>query len=506
MTSYVLGIDVGGSSTKAALYRLDGFLVAADAVSYQPAQPRPGVAEYDPVELLAAAERSVAGVVAAAGVAPSEIVAVGCDAMVSGTVGLGADGKPTTAYTTTLDTRCNDDLVTMARHERSIRARVGSGTPLVAAKIAWYRRTQPEVFDRTMVFVTAGGLITGHFAGLGPDEAVIEPTVLWGVGLSDTSGLRWSEELTELLDIPVDVLPRIAGSTEVVGAVPAGVAAATGLRPGTPVIAGCGDQMAGFVGAGVLQGAALADSAGTYEVVGRRVDTFAPDAAGVFDVVPMPYGSGYAQQAVVAIGGGFTRQWFTSTVTPTQTDAELDALAATVDPGSDGLVFVPHLGGRGAPSVPWMRGAWLGLAWQHTPGHLARSLMEAMAYEIAAAIDVFGGERPDRIMGYGGGARSTVASQIKADVAGLPFVGLGDIAPASRAAALLAAIGVGELDSLDTAVEAASPIERITTPDPGSRSRYDDLRRDYAAAVALARQFRHTPDAAPAAADSRRRA
>lgn len=495
MSRLALGIDVGGSSTKAVVYRLDGTALGAGSASYRPAQPRPGVAEYDPNELIRAAEHAVREALRRAAVDAADIVAVGCDAMISGAVGLGADGTPTTPYTTTLDTRSNEDMQPMAVHEARIRELVGSGVPVIAAKIAWCRRTQPEVFAKTRVFVTAGGLVTGHFAGLGAEDAVIDPTVLWAVGLSDTRSGVWSAELCRALDVPMDRLPRIAASSEVVGAVPASVAAATGLRAGTPVIAGLGDQMAGFLGAGVLGVDSLGDSAGTYEVVGRLVDAFEPDPLGRFDVIPSATGSGYVQQAVVAIGGGFTRAWFAEQLAKEPDAARIDEAAASVAVGSDGLVFVPHLGGRGAPSVPSMRGAWFGLGWEHTLGHQARSLMEAMAFEIADAVDAFGGARPSRILGYGGGARSAVGSQIKADVSGLPFVGLGDIAPASRASALLAAIGVGELASMAEAVSQAAPVERVFEPDAARHAAYQSLRNDYREALALAAAFRAPADA-----------
>ena len=146
------------------------------------------------------------------------------------------------------------------------------------------------------------------------------------------------------------------------------------------------------------------------------------------------------------------------------------------------------------PSRPWMRGGWLGLSWDHDGRHLARSMLESIAFEIAEAVDAFGGaERDTRICGYGGGARSAVAGQIKADVTGLRFASLGDIAPESLAASMIAAVATGELESLDDVVVSLAPVTREFVPDAHRHEIYRALRHDYRAAVELAASFRATP-------------
>jgi xylulokinase len=493
---YVAGIDTGGSSTKAAVYTLDGTLKGLGSASYKPEQPSLGVAEYNPDHILSAVELSLRQAIRDSGVNPNQVLAITTDAMVSGAVGLDEHGHATTPYTTTLDTRFNTELEAMVRnHERTIRQSVGSGTPVVAAKIAWYRRSDPEAYARTQVFVTAGGLVGAHLAGLGADEAFIDPTVLWAVGLSDTRSRSWNKELAALLDVPTRVLPRIVDSTTVIGGLSSDVARRTGFRAGTPIVAGCGDQMAGFLGANVIGDGTVGDSAGTYEVVGRGVRSFLPDPDGLFDLVPSAVGANYVQQAVIAVGGGFTRSWFESNIANAWTvghELDLDSLAAEVPPGSDGAVFVPHLGGQSSPSRPWVRGGWLGLEWSHHKGHLARSMMEAMAYEVAMTVDAMDShDRPaKRIVGYGGGTRSDVANQIKADVSGLPYSSLGDIAPAVRAAALLGAVAVGSLDDLSSVAARTATVERTFLPDAKRTSTYSSHRAEYAQAVDLAAQFR----------------
>lgn len=496
---YAVGVDVGGGSSKSAIYSLDGNQVGEGRVSYSPNQPAPGIAEYDPNELTRSVEQSLALALSSCSIDPADVVSIATDAMISGAVGLGPDGRPSTTYTTTLDTRFNRHLSHMtAHHESRIRELVGSGIPVVAGKIAWCRETFPDQFDRTQVFVTAGGLVGCHLAGLSAEHAFIDPTVFWAVGLSDTLSGTWSDELCKLLEVPLSVLPRIVAPTDVVGELQCAVASRTGFLAGTPVVAGAGDQAAGFVGAGVVGQGAIGESAGTYMVVGRCVSNFEPHPAGIFDVVPSALGNSWHQQTVI-IGGGFTRAWFESRVvsgSDNDSHIDIDALASAASPGSDGAVFVPHLGGQNAPSRPSMRGAWLGLEWSHDRRHLSRSLMEAMAYEtqIALTAMVASDDEDADVVIYGGGTQSPVATQIKADVTGRTYRSLGDIAPANLAAAMIGAVGVGEVVNVVDVLGRAAPLVQTFYPSPDANRAYLKLIRDYESAVdAVANYRRNTP-------------
>jgi xylulokinase len=353
------------------------------------------------------------------------------------------------------------------------------------------------MFARTAVFVGAGGFVGLHLAGLAAADAFIDPTVLWAVGLSDTRSRTWSPRLLASLNVPLEVLPKIVDSTTVVGTLTAEVAQRTGLPSGIPIVAGCGDQMAGFLGANVIGENIIGDSAGTYEVVGRAVDEFLDDSNELFDIVPSALGPGYVQQSVVAIGSGFTRAWFESNIATYWTSGQKldwDGLAEDVPVGSDGVLFVPHLGGQSSPSRPWLRGAWFGLEWTHHKGHFTRSMLEAVAYEVAAAVDAMvpqaaGGRR---LVGYGGGAQSALSCQIKADVTGLPYQSLGDINPASLAAALIGAVAVGAVEDIGQIIQANTRIVSTFVPDRGRTAEYSKFRRDYAAAVELTALLRRS--------------
>jgi xylulokinase len=491
---YTIGIDVGGSATKSAIYDLQGNVVGEGKASYQPKEPHPGVAEYDALEILDAVDESLRIAVTKAAISPSSIVAITVDAMISGTVGIDADGAPTTPYTTTLDTRYSKYMDQMIKSsEARIRELVGSGSPVIAAKIRWHLEHDPKQASRTRKFVTAGGLVGAHLAGLKADESFVDPTVLWAFGLSDTKNSKWSPELLEKLEVSEEYLPKIVSSSTIVGGLSSKVAQKTGLISGIPIVAGLGDQAAGFLGAGLSSSGDFGESAGTYLVLSHYTDKFEPDAAGRFDVVPSVLEKNWQQQSVV-IGGGHTRNWAENLLIfdSSSLKKDFDTLVDAIDPGSDGLFFVPHLGGQNGPIRTSIRGSWLGLEWSHGRGNLARAVLEALAFESAIAIDAMSlaHERNSPVIVFGGGTGSHTALQIKADVTGRVYESLGDIAPANLATALLGALAVGEIGEVQSTIRAHLNPTKMYAPHEKRNAQYKSFLKTYQEAVALLAEFR----------------
>jgi xylulokinase len=263
---------------------------------------------------------------------------------------------------------------------------------------------------------------------------------------------------------------------------PAGEAA-TGIPAGTPVAAGAGDQTAASLGAGVVDPGQAFDSAGTASVFAICVDDFVPDVAhrtmmATHSVIPDVY------IALAFInGGGLALRWFRDHVAAGMAgdpDAyeRLDRLAEAVEPGSGGLLWLPHFQGRVLPPQPAVRGGWLGLTSGHELGHLFRAILEGIAYEYAAWARLVGTEggaelREARVLG--GGARSRLWNQIKADVLGIDWVPtvrqecgvLGD--------ALIAAAATGHADDLAATAKAWQQTAEPLRPDPGRHDRYREL-------------------------------
>jgi xylulokinase len=488
MTSpVVIGLDIGSASAKASAFTLDGALVAQGSVGYQPRQPEPGVAEYDGDELLEAALGALS--IVGDRLTGRTVASIAIDAMMSGAVGIDAAGRPVTAYTTTLDTRFGPDLEEFtSRHGAALRQETGSLQATLAPKIAWLRRSEAGRSGRIAKYVLAGSLVGARLAGLDADGHYLDPTYLWTTGLADSRAGSWSTRLLEAAGVAPDELPRIVASTEVVGRLSRSAATRTGLPSGVPIVAGCGDQSAGYLGAGIRPGVA-ADSAGTYSVFAVASPEFLPGGdASAPDIAVAPQEGLFHYQHIV-IGGGLTRQWATDLLLGSESGraqdlAGLERLAREAPPGADGLTVVPFFGGTATPPDATVRGSIHGLTWTHRSPEIYRAVLESIPLDHALALRSMPTSPPiDLVVGYGGGARSGLWNQIKCDVLGVPYECLGEYPVTELGIALLGAQGVGLVDDAATAAEGLKTVESRLRPDPDRHEQYLRVLDHYAAVV-----------------------
>lgn len=485
--TYLIGIDIGSSFTKSSIYDTEGNLLSSAKRDTHPDQPRPNVAEYDGPALLQAILDSLKELMDESGVPAKDVAGVCLDGMISGTMGIDANGEATTPYTTTLDLRFTPQLnYVLDNFHDPIREKTGSGQPTIAPKMLWIREAFPDVYRQTAKFVTISGYILGKLAGQPGTEAVVDYTYLWATGLSDTQNYAWSDELCRMMDLPLDKLPRIVKSSDIIGGICKTVAAATGLLEGTPIVAGSGDQPAGFIGAGITQPGRMADNAGTFPLIGFCANHFRPDMQNrMTEVIPSVI-PGLWNPVSYIIGGGLTHHWFQETFAHADEAAArnagksvydiLDANAAKLPPGSDKLIFIPHLGGRACPANTDYRGVWIGMTWTHKREHFYRSIMEAIAYDQYLTFQSLQSAHPEsevtEITAYGGGSQSALWNQIKADVMGVPYVCLAREDLAAVGNAILAGYALGIYD--DMAETSAKFVKRTTRyqPNPENHQYY----------------------------------
>jgi len=465
---HLIGIDLGSSSIKATIFDAEGNAAGEARKDNLPDQSRAGVAEYDGDRMLRATLDAIRDLLETSEVSPSDVAAICMDGMISGTMGIDASWQATTPYTTPLDMRFAPQLNrAIDRHHDLIRSKTGSGMAVIGPKIMWIREEFPEAYARTARFVTATGYVAGKIAGLEADESFVDFTYLWSSGLSDTLKYEWSAELCEALGVPADKLPRIVQPTDVVGRVGRSAADATGLLEGTPIVAGAGDQSAGFVGAGLTRAGRMADVAGTYPILAYCTGEFRPDIEHrSIEIFPSPV-RGLFNPCSVINGGGLTHHWFAETFAGADAQQAkgrgqsvydvLDANAAKVAPGSDKLFFNPHLGGRVCPVQTNFKGAWFGFTWTHRREHFYRAVLESIAYDQALAFRLMKQIHPEmaepEIAVYGGGARSALWNQIKADVMGVPYVALAREDLAALGDAIIAGCALGIYADMAEAAE-----------------------------------------------------
>ncbi len=379
---YLIGVDLGTSATKAALYQFDGTLIAQAAVDVPLLHPEPGVVEQDCEDFYTSAARTVRQVVQSSGIEPKEIAGIAFDSQMAGVGLIDEEYKPVARFDSWLDMRCQRYIESMDRAAGD-RITELTGCPPTCdhgPKMLWWKNEQPDQFRRTAKFVMPGAYVAGKLAGIRADEAFIDHTYIHFSGFSDARSGTWSPELCAQFGMDQTKLPRIVDPCEIVGEARERAAVDFGLAPGTPIAAGAGDTAANALGAGVVQAGMLFDVAGTASVLAGCTASYVADTRNralltMRSVVPGLW------NPLAYIGGGglavrwFRDQFFNSTQGKTlpageDTYARMISLAEGVRPGSNGLLFSPHLGGRICPASPDMRGAWVGISWSHTQAAL----------------------------------------------------------------------------------------------------------------------------------------
>jgi len=326
-------------------------------------------------------------------------------------------------------------------------------------------------------------------------RAFIDRSYLHFSGFADNPKGRWDKRLCKRFGIPTTKLPRIVDSHAVVGELTSAAARRCGLKAGTPVIAGCGDTAASFLACGATRAGVCVDVAGTASVFAATTRQFKADTA--FRVL------GWGQSATPGLwhpyayinGGGMNLEWFArefarqGNATSAKKLAQLDRMASRIAPALDDPMFVPHLGGRVAPSQPKLRGSWAGLTWSHTSVHLYRAMLEGVALEYCVYRDVLRSVNPElrirEVRVTGGGEKSTLWNQMKADALGVPVVHISRHEGAPMGVALLAGYGVGLFEKLEAAAarwirrgNAVRPARKLAAHYRSRLARYERLLQD----------------------------
>jgi xylulokinase len=442
----VLGLDLGTQSTKATLVTLDGRPLATHSVPVSFVRPQPGWAEQPPSVLV---ESAVACAAALAREHPGvEVVAIGIAAQMGGAIGVGPGFTPVTPHEMWLDTRADADRTDLlAAFGPEILAKNGI-IPFVAPRVRRWLRVDPRLRERLAKVVAPAGYLAGCLAGLSDaDGAVCDRTQANLYGCFDVAGNAWDPSLAERSGMPPALLPRIADAFEIVGRLSPEMAARTGLAAGTPIAAGMGDGTGGWFAAGGVEPGVCIDTSGSSAHFAVTVDRFVTDPDGLLSCMPSA-APGRFYLLGFTTGTGLAHRWLQETF-GLGYDA-LEARAATVPPGSNGIIAVPHFNGRVSPFEASMKGAFIGFDDKTGPGDFYRALMEAGAFDLerwlAAARRLAPGVRLSRVVNVGGGAQSTLWNQIKADVTGLTFRTARPEVNAARGAALAAGIAAGAID------------------------------------------------------------
>ncbi len=424
----VLTLDLGTTGIKAAAFDERLNCLHHAHVENRLHYPAPGLVEQDPAFFEACALDLARQVVGRLGESARRVVAIVCSGQMGGVLGIDADWNPVGHFDAVLDPRSNVCRALIEPHAAYILEHCG-GLTAQLEKMLYWRDHYPEAYARLDKFVGLNGYLGGRLAGLKAGAAFTDLTFASVNGAMNAVTGAWESDLLGALGLPMRKLPRVVASDSVIGVLERRLANDLGLPRGVQILAGAGDGAATYAGSGMnRQGLAL-DLSGTSCALGAYSDRFLPDVTDQYFInMKSPTSPGWFVIHVNHFGR--THRWFIDAFCPDLVQgvgvdgayAAMDRQASAVEPGSGGVLAVPHLSGRPSPPNPATRGAWLGFGLGYTRAHFYRSLLESHAMDYSLAKTHLQRLSADlelrEVFVAGGGSRSDFWNQLKANVLG----------------------------------------------------------------------------------------
>ena len=467
--AFVLGIDSSTTATKAVLVAPDGSVRGIGLAEYDVQMPQPLWSEQQPSAWWTGAQAAIRSVLAASGVAGTEVEAVGLTGQMHGAVLLDERRevlRPAILWNDQRTAAECDEIRARVGPERLIEVTGNDAiTGLTAPKLLWVRRHEPEAWRRLAHVLLPKDYVRLCLTGdLAMDTADGSGTLLF-----DLAARTWSTEVLAALDLDPAWFPPTFEGPQVTGTISATAAELTGLRAGTPVVAGGGDQAANAVGVGVVAEGTVALSLGTSGVIFATTNDPIHEAHGRVHAFCHAVPGRWHLMSVMLSAAGSLR-WFRDVLAPGMPFGDLVAEATDVRAAADGLFFLPYLSGERSPHPdPLARGAFVGLTLQHDRRHLTRAVLEGVAFGLRDGLDLMleaGMARPAEIRASGGGLASSLWRQILADVLDAALVTTSTTEGAAFGAAVLAAVGAGWFP--DVTAAAASLVRTSPSASPGA--------------------------------------
>lgn len=455
--TFLLGIDIGTTATKGVVLDSARGLVAEADRPVALHADRPGWAEEEVDDWwanLVSLSRELAD--------GREIAAIGVSGMVPTVVLQDADGRPIRRSIQQNDARAGVEIEELRRRLAGSRVLERTGSSItqqsVAPTVMWLQRHETDSWARTRTVAGSYDTIVRMLTG----ERSIEANWALESGLFDLETHDWAPDVLDAAGLDPELLPPVRRPEEIVGVLTEAAATDTGLRPGTPVVAGSADHVGSVLAAGLVrEGDLLVKLGGAGDIL---LTTAEPIIDGRLYLDNHLVPGLYLPNGCMATSGSFIR-WFQATLAGGASLDRLDAEAAAVAPGAGGVVALPYMLGEKTPiHDPDARGAFIGLTLATERGHLFRAVLEGIAFGFRHHLDVFAelGQVPQRVRVTNGGARSRLWKQVTADVIGLPLEDLRSHPGSALAAAFVAGVGVGVFTSwgeIERFVEVGETIE-----------------------------------------------
>lgn len=479
-TSFFLGIDTSTTGSKALLIDEQGQLAGIASSPHTLHTPRPLWSEQDPQEWWQAVSASIRQVLEKAGVGGEHIAAVGLTGQMHGLVLLDEQGnvlRPAILWNDQRTQSQCDEIHRRVGKEKFIQITGNVAlTGFTAPKILWVRENEPEVYARGRHVLLPKDYIRYRLTG----EYAMDKADGAGTVLFDLKARDWSREVLDTLEIESAWMPRTFEGPDFTGHVSAEAATATGLKAGTPVAAGGGDQAAQAVGVGAVEPGVIGLTVGTSGVVFATTPSALIEPEGRLHAFCHAVPGMWHFMGVMLSAAG-SLQWYRDTLTPDVRFGDLVKEAESVPPGSEGLLFLPYLSGERTPHPdPLARGAFVGLTLRHGRAHLTRAVLEGVAFGLKDSFSLIqeaGLGELHQVRASGGGIQSPLWRQILADILEAELVTVNSTEGAAYGAALLAGVGTGAWPNVPSACKAVIKVTETTRPDAQT---FDAYRKAYA--------------------------
>ena len=489
--AYILGVDCGTSGTKTVLFKEDGTVVSSVTVEYPMYQPKNGYAEQDPKDWSDAMLTTIRAVLDESGVKGDEVAGIGISGQMHGLVMLDKDNNVLRRSIIWCDQRTAaevDEMNEKLGREKLISITANPAlTGWTAAKILWVRNNEPEIYEKCRHILLPKDylrfILTGEYATEVSDAS--------GMQLLDIANRCWSKEVCKDLDIDMSMLAKVYESCEVTGRVTKKIADMTGLKEGTIVVGGGGDNAAAAIGTGVCEDGKAFTTIGTSGVVFAHTSQMSTDKLGrVHTCCAAVPGSWHVMG--VTQGAGLSLKWFRDNFCHSEMETAkymgvdeyylMDKQAETVPVGANRLLYLPYLMGERTPHLdPDARGVFFGLSAMHTKKDMLRAVMEGVSYSLRDCVEVF--RQMDinvsDMMACGGGGSSPLWRSMLADLYGCQVKTASSKEGPALGVALLAAVGAGIYSSVPEACKAVVKTDKIQQPDAQRSEEYEKFYQLY---------------------------
>lgn len=458
-----LGIDLGTSSLKALLLDVDGAIVGTGSAAYPVATPQPGWAESEPEQWWEAAGQAVRQ---AAGPHSAEVAAIGLSGQMHGVVLSDDIGQPLRPAILWLDGRSRRQIDAYGALDAELHRRLGNppATGMAGPTLLWLRDNERVHYRRARWALQPKDWLRLRLIG----EAASEPSDASGTLLYDMTTDYWAKDLLDALDLRLDFLAPIRESVEICGVLTRGAADHLGVRPNLPVVGGAADTAAAALAGGLLEPGPVQLTIGSGAQVVAPRDRLAIDPTARTHCFRAAAPDRWYAMAAMQ-NAGIALEWVRTILGVTWDQVYAEAF--TVQPGAEGLIFLPYLTGERTPYFDsTARGAWIGLRLGHTRGHLLRAALEGVAFAVRQGLEALAatGVPMTELRLAGGGSFDPRWRQLLADVMEQPLLATPTTAVSALGAALLAGVGFGAWpDAQRVAALAASP-QVVATPGPAS--------------------------------------